>query len=434
MIAGLGITGLSYARFLSRRGDDFIVMDDAAPPDRVQALQQINPQAKVMAFDDPLMLAAEEILVSPGLPLEQLQSARDAGVPLRGDLGIFGDLLLEEATPAEVVAITGTNGKSTVSTLLYHFAQAQLAQVRLAGNIGVPCLDALDDAAQLYVLEVSSYQLELAPSLRPAAAVLLNLAPDHLDRYESLDAYYQTKLGIYNHCRRPVLNRDLGWALSNPYITFGSDAPPGADDFGLRREADAELLMQGSQTLLTGKELPLSGRHNQLNVLAALALGRAIDLDLDGMLNSLKDFKGLPHRSEWVAELAGVTFINDSKATNPAATLASVLGHASGKNIILILGGEQKGTSFQPLAAALAQHVKQALLIGTAGVALAKSLDGVIAHQLCATLEEAVQTALSSAGPGELVLLAPGGASFDQYADYQARGEHFKQLVKDLLP
>ena len=432
MIAGLGMTGLSYARFLSQAGHDFIVMDDAPQPDRVQALLQLNPQAEVMPFDAPLMLAAEEILVSPGLPLKRLQSARDAGVPLRGDVGIFGEFLLEQ--PAEVVAITGTNGKSTVTELLYHFACAQLAEVRLAGNIGVPCLDALDDAAQLYVLEVSSYQLELAPSLNSAAAVLLNLAPDHLDRYESLDAYYQTKLSIYNHCQRPVINRDLGLALAAPYGTFGSSPPPGADDFGLRREADADLLMQGSQTLLTGKELPLPGRHNQLNVLAALALGRAIDLDLDGMLSSLRDFKGLPHRSEWVAELDGVAFINDSKATNPTATLASVLGHASGKNIMLILGGELKGTSFQPLATALAPHVKQALLIGAARVVLAESLEGVIAHRLCDTLEEAVQTARSSAVPGDLILLAPGCASFDSFADYRARGEHFKQLVKELLP
>ncbi len=430
MIAGLGATGLSYARFLSRAGDDFIVMDDAVRTDRVNALHQINQHAQVIGFDEQVMLAAEEILVSPGVPLKRLQSARDAGVALRGDVAIFGDL-----AKADLVAITGTNGKSTVTELVYHLAKAQLDNVRVAGNIGAPCLDALDDSVSLYVLEVSSYQLELAPTLKSDAAVLLNLAPDHLDRYESLDAYYETKLVLYKNCRRPVVNRDLGLQVScpEPYLTFGSDAPPGEDDFGLSRQTDTDLLMQGSRTLLTAADLPLPGRHNQLNVLAALALGRAIGLNLDAMLTSLRDFRGMPHRSELVAEVNGVTFINDSKATNPAATLASVRGHESGKNILLILGGEIKGVSFRPLAKELARHVNLALLIGAARVEIGKSLDGEIPHIDCETLDLAVQTALSSARPGDLVLLAPGCASFDMFADYAARGDRFKQLVRELL-
>ena len=452
MILGLGATGLSYARFLARGGDDFIVMDDAAHPARVAALGQLRLAAtgkapgeshqpveghqEVLGIDQEILLEAEEIFVSPGVPLDTpaLSAAFDAGIPLRGDVGMFGAL-----ATAPIVAITGTNGKSTVTDLVYQMAETQRDHVRVAGNIGTPCLDVLDDNAALYLLEVSSYQLELAPQFQPEVAVVLNLSPDHLDRYESTDAYYQVKLGLYRYCRVAVVNRDLvadrGFELAGPErtITFGSDQPRAADEFGVARRGDTDVLMLGSRELLTSHELLLTGRHNVLNVLAALALGRAVDLDLEAMLDTAREYRGLPHRGERLGEVGGVTYINDSKATNPGATLAAVRGHARGRNIVLILGGEAKGVSFDALAGDLADQVKVALLIGKARQSLRQAMGALIPCVDCATLEEAVAGAAKHAGAGDVVLLAPGCASFDMFAGYADRGDTFKRLVQEVM-
>ena len=436
MIVGLGATGLSYARHISRTAPAARVMAmDASPsPERARALESILPGAQVGGLDAQALARAEEIFLSPGVPLATpgLQAALRQGVPIRGDLALFA-----AQAQAPLAAVTGTNGKSTVCQLLYKMAAAQRQGVRLGGNIGTPCLDVLAKDASLYVLEVSSYQLELAAELPTQTAVVLNLSPDHLDRYDTAADYYKTKLALYDHCRQPVVNRalslnkSLGLELEGA-VSFGLDEPPAEQDFGLRPLPDGFMLVRGSRPLVHSASLRLAGEHNLANVLAAIALGERLGLALAGMVETARHFGGLPHRGEHLGKVGGVAFVNDSKATNPGAMAASIKGFAKGRNLLLICGGQAKGLSFAEAAPALGNHVKQAFLIGQDAGQLAAELPPSVIAEDCGCLAEAVSRAYAAAQPGELVLLAPGCASFDQFADYMARGDAFRQLVQEL--
>ena len=441
MIVGLGETGMSYARYLHRAGLGFAVLDDAPSPSKVRELHELVPGMQVKPVTGQALFGAEDIYVSPGVPLRlpPLARAAEMGATLHGDVAMFGQL-----ASVPIIAITGANGKSTVSELLYQMAAEQRQGVCLAGNIGMPCLDVLDEDASLYVLEVSSFQLELAPSLHTAVAVVLNLSPDHLDRYRHLHDYYETKLNLYQHADALVINRDLGYPLPDlagrKMASFGLQ--PGEDEghFGIIQRGDAIWLMQGDQMLLASDQLQITGTHNLLNVLAGLAMGWLLGLDMAKMISTAKTFQGLPHRCEPVAEHDGILFVNDSKATNPGALVAAVAGQARGRNVHLIAGGVSKGINFDDvfdgasdgIVPRLQPHVKTIMLIGSSREKLQQSFRP-LPSQLCADLDDAVQRAYDTAVAGDVILLSPGCASFDAYRNYAERGEAFRRAVMELI-
>ena len=427
MIVGLGETGLSYARFLAARGEDFVVADDNPFEANVVAVERINPGAMIGDISVDCLLKADEIFISPGVPLghKAVLIARASGKTLRGDVQLFGEL-----AAAPIIGITGTNGKSTVSSFVFELIRDQGKNVSLAGNIGRPCLDVLAEDVDFHVLEISSYQLELATAMKTEISVVLNLVPDHMDRYASEQDYYRTKLGLYDNARSAVTNRAMSddLELANSVATFGSDMLPGESNFGMTTQGGQTWLVQGNTSLLSVDELKIAGTHNFQNVLAGLAIGWLIGLDMKAMLDTARRFRGLPHRSEVVGEVGGVTYVNDSKATNPGALVASVKGQALGRNIHLIAGGDSKGLGFDGLSTELGPYLKGVYLIGKNYAALQSELSGQGAIA-CDVLATAVSVATDRATVGDIVLLSPGCASHDQYRNYVERGDSFKDLV-----
>ena len=280
MIVGLGKTGLSYARFLAARGEDFVVADDNPFDASVVAVDKISPGTIIGDISVDCLLQADEIFISPGVPLdhEAVSMARARGKILRGDIQIFGEL-----ATAPIVGITGTNGKSTVSEFVFELIRDQGKNVSLAGNIGTPCLDVLSEDVDFYVLEISSYQLELATEMKTEVSVVLNLVPDHMDRYANEQDYYQTKLGLYDNAKRAVINRSMSDDLGSAHsaATFGSDMLPGENNFGVSVQGEQTWLVQGNKILLSVDELQIAGRHNYQNILAGLAVGWLIGLDIE---------------------------------------------------------------------------------------------------------------------------------------------------------
>lgn len=439
VIVGLGRTGLSCARHLAARGWRLAVTDTRAAPPEAARLAQLDPGIPVRlgGLDPQLLEGAQWVVVSPGVSQADpfFAQARARGLPVVGDIELFAR---EAAAP--VAGITGTNGKSTVTTLVGRMAARAQWRVRVGGNLGLPALDLLmpeegGGPAELYVLELSSFQLETTESLRLKAAALLNITPDHLDRHRSLAGYAQAKARIFAGCETAVINLDdpLVAGLPPPGVrTLGFSLRPleGAD-YQLAPTGDAlGWLIRRGEALMPATELKIKGLHNVANALAALATGEALGLPLPPMLAELADFAGLPHRSQWVAEVAGVTYVNDSKGTNVGATVAAVSGLAG--PLVLIAGGEGKGQDFAPLAAALAGKVRHTVLIGRDAPLLVTALEGVCELTRCGSLEEAVRVAAAAARPGDTVLLSPACASLDMFRDYTERGAVFTCAVREL--
>jgi UDP-N-acetylmuramoylalanine--D-glutamate ligase len=425
VIVGAGNTGLSVASYFRQQNIPYMVMDHNPAPAGLAALREMDNEVKFSAIDVEQLLQAEEVILSPGVPLAspELQQVRDAGIEIRGDIALFG-----EVVEAPVVAITGTNGKSTVTTLVGQMAIDQGIHAGVGGNLGIPCMDLVRDReTELFVLELSSYQLESAAAFKCDVGVVLNLLPDHLDRYSSVDAYFGTKADLYRRSRLAVVNRDIDYPFdisgAQRVITFGLGPGAGMDDFGLQNGG----LYQSDQCLITSGELLVKGIHNQLNVLAGLAIGTMLGWDREKMLTSARAFSGLPHRCEWVNSIDGAVFINDSKSTNPTSTLAAIEGFAeAGQNMILILGGQGKGADFSSLLPAIEAHVTTVFVYGADRKTIAAQLP-------CAqvqTLEtlEAVFERLQLTGD-TLVLFSPGCASFDQFRNFEDRGEQFRSMV-----
>jgi UDP-N-acetylmuramoylalanine--D-glutamate ligase len=351
---------------------------------------------------------------------------------------VIGDVeLFAQAATAPVIAVTGSNGKSTVVTLLGAMARRAGVEVRVGGNIGTPALDLLEEQEpDLYVLELSSFQLETLQSLRPSSAVVLNVSEDHLDRYQGLQDYAAAKQVIYRHAALQVVNRDDAVAAaladdSRPQVGFTRNAPHG-DDYGLVGHAGELWLARGERRLLPAAAVRMAGLHNLTNALAALALGEGAGLSLDAMLDTLMEFQGLPHRMQFVAEHAGVRWYNDSKGTNVGATLAAIAGIDTG--LVLIAGGDGKGADFSALAAVLRDKGHGAVLIGRDAPLLEQVLQGVLPLARAADMREAVRLAAIMAQPGDAVLLSPACASTDMYRNFVERGEQFMQAVQEQLP
>jgi UDP-N-acetylmuramoylalanine--D-glutamate ligase len=437
IVVGLGKSGMSLVRFLANRGVSFAVADTREHPPELATLRRDYPQVEVRcgALDVEFLCRADELYVSPGLALATpaLQQAAMRGVKLSGDIELFA-----RNAKAPIVAISGSNAKSTVTTLVGEMAAAAGKRVAVGGNLGTPALDLLSDDVELYVMELSSFQLETTDQLGAEVATVLNISEDHMDRYSGLPAYHLAKHRIFRGARQVVVNRQD--ALTRPLIgegvpcwTFGLNKPD-RNGFGLREENGEKYLAFQFDNLLPVRELKIRGGHNQANALAALALGHAVGLPFDAMLASLKTFAGLVHRCQWLRELNGVNYYDDSKATNVGAALAAIegLGADIDGKLVLIAGGDGKGADFTPLKAPVAAHCRAVVLLGRDADLLAATFGDSVPLVRVTTLEEAVQRAADIAQEGDAVLLSPACASLDMFKNFEERGQLFARAVGDL--
>jgi UDP-N-acetylmuramoylalanine--D-glutamate ligase len=441
VVLGLGITGLSAVRWaLSRRAQVRVADARSDPPCRA-ALAAAHPEVGFTAgaFDDATFAGADLVVISPGVPRRQpaIDAAVARGAELVGDIELFARAL----PPGQrLLAVTGSNGKTTVATLTGALLRAAGLRASVAGNIGEAVLDVLarheggEPWPDVFVLELSSYQLESTSSLAATAACVLNVTENHLDRYGSIEAYAAAKARILVNARAQVLNRGDArslamWAPGHRCDTFGSDAPPRENDWGLVDRAGGRWIARGDDALVDAAALSLVGSHNVLNAMAALALTAQVTAIDDAVLSALVAFKGLPHRMEPVTEAAGVLFVNDSKATTVAATLAALEG--IGRQAVLIAGGDGKGQDFSTLAAGVEAHCRAVVLLGRDAPRIASALaGGRVPMETVAGLEPAVARATTLAKRGDAVLLSPACASLDMFRDYIERGDRFKAAVQ----
>ncbi len=433
LIVGLGKSGLSCAQFLSQQGESVAVTDSRISPPGLDVLHETLPDVPVFVggFDEAAFDAAERLIISPGVSLQEplIQKALARGVEVSGDIALFASL-----AQAPIAAITGSNGKSTVTLLLTAMAARSGKRVLVGGNIGIPALALLaQPVPDLYVLELSSFQLETATEVNAAVATVLNISEDHMDRYDNLASYSRAKQAIFNGAKSQVLNRDdprvaamaagcekAGWFTLNS---------PREGEYGLCEWSGEQWLCCGQQRLMLVADVCMVGRANLANALAALAMGDALGLDRGAMVTTLNEFAGLPHRCQYVANRRGVAWYNDSKATNVGATLAAINGF-DGK-LVLIAGGQGKGADFTPLQA-VSDKLKAVVLMGEDGEKIASLLQESVPCQYATTMREAVEMAARLVEPGEQVLLSPACASFDMFEGFEARGEQFSDAVKGL--
>lgn len=441
LILGLGITGESCVRHLASR-DDLTVLDSRVAPPRAEEIQAAYPAVSFHFGATHIDINVfDRIVVSPGIADDHcvLRQAQQLAVPLLNDIDLFC-----MAANAPIYAITGTNGKSTVTTLVGQMLAAQGANVGVGGNLGTPALDLLADDRQAYALELSSFQLQRLLAYPFAAATILNLSEDHLDRHGSMQAYAEAKHKIYEAASVCVSNRDdlatqphSGSTENTPRVSFGSDAPK-AGHYGLSDAADGPCLMFGDESLLKMSELLLPGQHNALNVLAALALTDTSQVSREARCAIAASFTGLPHRGEVVGNLGGIRFVNDSKATNLGATIAALQGLVAAPvakdtpNLVVLLGGQSKGVDMTPLQDVVAQCCSHALVFGDCAPQLERLLSPHLPVVLVSSLDEAVTQAYALAQPGQTVLLSPACASFDMFRSFADRGEQFTALVQTL--
>lgn len=439
IIVGLGVTGLSVARYLAGRDLPFAVCDTRTNPPGLDKLKRFAPMADLYLgeLDAQLLSSADELIVNPGIPLSTpaIQTAIQAGVKVVGDIELFA-----RAVDAPIVAITGSNAKSTVTTLVGLMAEKAGRRVAVGGNIGTPALDLLDSKADLYVLELSSFQLETTEALNAEVATVLNISEDHMDRYADLGAYHLAKHRIFRGARQVVVNRDD--ALTRPLVadrlpcwSFGLGKPD-LRGFGLIEQDGQKHLAFEFKALMPVSELKIRGAHNQANALAALALGHAVGLPMTAMLDALRDFPGLPHRCQWVGQHAGVDYYDDSKATNVGAALAAIEGFGDtlqGRQV-LIAGGDGKGADFSPLCEPISRYCRAVVLLGRDADKLEQVLKSHVPLQRVSSLDEAVNAAASLAQPGDAVLLSPACASLDMFANFEERGRLFAAAVGRLAP
>jgi UDP-N-acetylmuramoylalanine--D-glutamate ligase len=437
LIIGLGQTGLSCARFLVQQGYAVAIMDTREQPPLLSIVQQELPDLLVNTggLISEWMLKSDTIVLSPGVDprLPEIKAARDAGIEIIGDIELFA-----RHANASIIAITGSNGKSTVTTMIAEMAVTAGKQVQVGGNLGTPALELIiEPAPDFYILELSSFQLETVASLDATVSVVLNISPDHLDRYDSEQQYQDAKANIYNGSGAMVINRDdvlvSSWAItSRDQIGFTLDRPVD-NDFGLIRQNGNDWLAQGSHPLLAVEDLYVVGKHNVSNTLAALAIGSAMALAMPAMLTAIQSYRGLPHRCYLVTEYQGVRWIDDSKATNIGACLAAIEGLADSGNIILIAGGVAKDQDFSALTEALSKHVKVIILFGQDAELIAQVVPDNVQRIDASDMDDAVAKAQQLASKGDSVLLSPACASFDMFTSYIERGEHFTQAVKELI-
>ncbi len=436
LVVGLGLTGHTCIRHLVARGYAVTGVDTRPAPPMLERLRAEFPAVELHAgalpaelLDDPGLL-----VVSPGVSLKEPAIARAIarGARAVGDIELFA-----AAATAPVVAITGSNGKSTVTSLVGAMCREAGMDAAVGGNLGTPALDLLrTPEPELYVLELSSFQLETTWSLDARAAAVLNISPDHMDRYDTLAGYAGAKARVFSGGGVMVLNADDPLVLAmaragRRCVRFGLHAPQADEDYGLAtRNGGDEWLARGARALMPVAEVPLAGRHNLANVLAAMALAEAAGVPFDAMKRAVLAFRGLPHRAELVAECDGVRWINDSKGTNVGATVAALEGMTA--LAVLIAGGDGKGQDFSPLKSAVARRARAVVLIGRDAPLIEQALAGAAPIERARDLADAVRRARSLAQAGDTVLLSPACASFDMFRDYEHRGAEFARVVREM--
>ena len=445
LVLGLGETGLSLARYLGAQGARLRVADSRNAPPGVAILRSELPQAEVHCgpFGDALLHGIDRIAISPGVPMADplVQRAIAHGIPVEGDIELLAQQLAtnDYRRTTKVIAITGANGKTTTTSMVGAMCAAAGLDTQVAGNISPAVLDALrnrDRQPQVWVLELSSFQLETTCTLDADAAAVLNVTEDHLDRYDSMDAYAAAKARIFQGNGVQVVNRDDARSdamriAGRRQASFGLNPPPNDRDWGITREGAITWLVQGGRKIMRADELQVSGLHNVANALAALALCRALDIPLAPLVDALRAFKGLPHRVERIAEVQGITYYDDSKGTNVGATEAALKG--LGRPAVVIMGGDGKGQDFSPLREAVARHARAVVLIGRDAPLIERAIAGCGKPILKALdMDEAVSIAAANAQPGDAVLMSPACASFDMYKNYLHRAEVFIAAVKKL--
>lgn len=438
LVLGLGETGMSMARWLAKQGASVRAADSRDQPPHAAALARDFPQIAIDtgAFRASSFEGIETIAISPGVPVAErlVQAALARGVEVVGDIELFARAKPEHAS---VIAITGSNGKSTVTAMAGAIANSAGRRSVMAGNFGLPVLDALDadPHTELYVLELSSFQLETTVSLDPVAATMLNVSQDHLDRYDGMESYAAAKARIFFGTGVQVLNRDDAWSMNmrvpgREVRTFGLDVPRTDTEWGIVAAGGRDWLARGAQRLLPVDELGVPGRHNAANALAAMALCHEVGIAAAPMLDALHAFKGLPHRMQPVAERDGVVFYDDSKGTNVGATVAALSGLTT--PCVLIAGGDGKGQDFTPLAVPVGAHARAVVLIGRDREQIAAALGATgVALIRADSLDAAIRLAFAAAYRGDAVLLSPACASYDMFRSYVHRGEEFARLARE---
>ncbi len=434
-IIGTGLTGLSVARFLQSQGQPFVFFDTRGTPPNALKISQKFPNVRCQFgdWDADILLNVDEIIISPGVSLATpaIAQAIKNKVPVLGDVALF-----LRFTVAPIVAITGSNGKSTVTTWVGDMAKAAGIDVAVGGNLGTPVLELLNKSVSLYILELSSFQLETISRLNAHVACILNISEDHFDRYSGMPEYHAVKQKVYFGAKNIVVNQ--GDPLTKPPVAEGVSVVSfgGTADFKRFSTAtvDEELwFTDGLQPLIPVREIKLSGKHNIENALAAIAIAKAADIPMISILEALRSFNGLPHRCQWIATYQGVDFFNDSKGTNVGATIAAIQGLDRTPNkLVVIMGGEGKGADFSALGAACVSVVSAVVLIGADAKLIAAMLSGVVDTYFEGTMLAAVQTAFLMAGTGDAVVLSPACASFDMFESYQDRGNVFCSAVKEV--
>ncbi len=436
LVLGLGDTGLSALRWLQGQGARLSVADTRAVPPGLDILKAELPEVTVYtgALTPAVFDGVDLVVISPGVPLSEpeVQAAIQRGVPVVGDVELFAQY---RPASAKLIAITGANGKTTVTTLVGEMCKAAGLKTIVAGNIGLPVLDTLNmEAPDVYVLELSSFQLETTNSLVADAATMLNLSEDHMDRYDGMQSYAVAKAHIFYHAKLQVLNRDDAWSMMMArakleQVTFGLDDAVNAEDYGIRQVDGEAWLSCGAHDLMNIRDLKIAGLHNASNALAAMALCRGIGMDFAPIIQTLYNFKGLPHRVEWVANIDDVDYYDDSKGTNVGATCAALSGLS--QKVVLIAGGDGKGQDFSPLKEAVSDNARAVVLIGRdAPLIEAELLSTNVPMYHAADLPEAVTIAKKMAQAGDAVLLSPACASFDMFKNYVHRAEVFVAAVK----
>ena len=427
-VIGTGITGLSVARFLAQQKQAFVLLDTRTSPPNLEKIKTEFPNVEVELgeLNPDTLLHCDEIILSPGVTIETpaITAAKNAGIPVVGDIELF-----VRYAKAPIVAITGSNAKSTVTTLVGEMAKNAGINVAVGGNLGTPALELLADDIELYVMELSSFQLETVTKLNAKVATILNISADHLDRYADMRAYILAKLRVYFGAEHIVVNRNdvlthPPLAANTKPIYFGGKADFGS--FGLIEENGEVFLAKNLKPLLSARDLKISGKHNIDNALAALALGDAAGIPINAMVNTLKEFRGLHHRCEFVANKSGVDFYNDSKGTNIGATVAAINGLARAPaKLIVIAGGEGKGQDFTELKPVLEKNNCHLILIGRDAPVIAEAVSGSVRVEFANSLQSAIDAAYTQAAVGDAVLLSPACASFDMFKNYEDRGQQF---------
>lgn len=441
IVVGLGKSGLSLVRYLASQGVPFAVVDTRSNPPELDRFKEEYPAIEVRCgeLDVEFLCRAKVLFVSPGVDLktDALQRAVEQGVVLSGDIDLFSQI-----AKAPIIAITGSNGKSTVTTLVGEMAKAAGKKVAVGGNLGKPALELLDDAVELYVLELSSFQLESCKKLGAEVATVLNISEDHMDRYVDIADYASAKYRIFLGAKQVVINLDDPLSTADnidkliPHWTFTTQAISNDDKgFALQVVDGIEHIVFNGQALIALDKLKIKGRHNYANAMASLALGHAVGLPFAVMLEALVQFKGLDHRCEWVAEKAGVAYYNDSKATNIGAALAAIegIGRDIKGKLVLILGGDGKGADFSTLTQPIEQYCRAVVLLGRDATIIEQSLLDSTKRVHVNSIEQAAKMSSELAEAGDAVLLAPACASLDMFKDFGERGYLFMQAVKELV-